>query len=339
MKKILQKVQSGVHLTESEMMTASEALFNEETDNGLIKEFLLALKEKGETADEIVGLVKVIRKHALQIDAPFENIMDNCGTGGDGSQSFNISTCSAFVIAGAGVPIAKHGNRSISSKTGSADVLEHLGVRLNFSQSEVSDLLAKNKIAFLFAPHVHPGIKKVMTARKELGVPTIFNLIGPLTNPVDLDTQIVGIYRREMLSTMAEALVRLGRKRGIVLSGAGHMDEASLEGENYLAVIDNGQINEITLKPEEVGLAPVSNEKIKGGDSIQNARILQSVLTGEKSVYRDTVLLNAGLALYAHGTASSMKEGIELAAKSIDSGSALERLNQLISFSKQKELA
>ncbi|KIL47932.1 anthranilate phosphoribosyltransferase [Jeotgalibacillus campisalis] len=339
MKKELIKVQQGLHLTEQEMMAASEAMFDERTNNETIKTFLIALKEKGETADEIVGLVKVVRKHAMQINSPLQNVMDNCGTGGDGSQSFNISTCSAFVIAGANVPIAKHGNRSISSKTGSADVLEHLGVRLDFTAEEVSNLLKKNNIAFLFAPHVHPGIRKVMAARKELGVPTIFNLIGPLTNPVELDTQLVGIYRRDMLHTMAEALVRLGRRKGVVISGAGHMDEASLEGENHLAVVEDGQIHSVILKPEDVGLTAVSNEKIRGGGPLDNARILKSVLSGEASVYRDTVLLNAGIALFAHGSASSIAEGIEAAKESIDSQSALNRLNDLVHYSNQKELA
>ncbi|MGD7043895.1 anthranilate phosphoribosyltransferase [Jeotgalibacillus proteolyticus] len=339
MKKALLNVQQGLHLTEEEMITASEAMFDEKTDNETIKAFLLALKEKGETADEIVGLVKVVRRHAMQIDSPLQNVMDNCGTGGDGSQSFNISTCSAFVIAGADVPIAKHGNRSISSKTGSADVLEHLGVRLDFTAEEVRDLLEKNKIAFLFAPHVHPGIRKVMTARKELGVPTIFNLIGPLTNPVELDTQLVGIYRRDMLHTMAEALIRLGRRKGVVISGAGHMDEASLSGENHLAVVEDGSIRSVVISPEDVGLKAVPNEKIRGGGPLDNAAILQSVLSGEDSVYRDTVLLNAGIALFAHGSAPSIEDGIEAAKKSIDSQAALKRLTDLIHYSNQKELA
>ncbi|TDL34849.1 anthranilate phosphoribosyltransferase [Jeotgalibacillus sp. S-D1] len=339
MREFIQKAEQGCSLTETEMMQASEAMFNERTDNEDIKQFLLALKQKGETVDEIVGLVKVVRRHALQIDATTQNIMDNCGTGGDGSQSFNISTCAAFVIAGAEVPIAKHGNRSISSKTGSADVLEHLGVRLDFSAAEVRDLLTHNKIAFLFAPHVHPGIKKVMKARKELGVPTIFNLIGPLTNPIELDTQLVGIYRRDMLETMAEALNRLGRKRGVVISGAGHMDEASLEGINHLSIVQDGKVSTLQLSPEEVGLLSVPNEKIKGGDSMQNAEILRSILEGKHSAYRDTVLLNAGIALYAHGTADTIEKGIELARKSIDSKAALRCLEELIRFSNQKELA
>ena len=222
---------------------------------------------------------------------------------------------------------------------GSADVLEHLGVRLDFSRGEVRHLLKTNNIAFLFAPHVHPGIKKVMKARKELGVPTIFNLIGPLTNPLDLQSQLVGIYRREMLETMAEVLHRIGRKRGIVISGANHMDEASLAGENYLAMIENHQVKIVTLKPEDVDLPYIANEEIVGGDAKRNAEILLSVLKGEQSVYRDTVLLNAGLALFAHGTASSIKKGIELARQSIDSINALERFNTLVYFSNSKELA
>ncbi|TFE02985.1 anthranilate phosphoribosyltransferase [Jeotgalibacillus salarius] len=336
MRQYIELAEQSIHLTESEMIEAGRLMFDHETNQEDIQRFLLALKEKGETSDEISGLVMAVKEIAGSYETTAENIIDNCGTGGDGSQSFNISTCAAFVIAGAGIPVAKHGNRSISSKTGSADVLEHLGVRLDFNKEEAKELLEKYQITFLFAPHVHSGIKNVMKARKALGVPTIFNLIGPLTNPVNLSSQMIGIYRRDMIHTMALAMKKTGRKRGVVLNGAGHMDEASLAGTNYLALLEGDEINEFTLHPEELGLSVIPNEEIKGGDSKENAEILLSVLSGEDSVYRQTVVLNAGIALFASGKVKSIRDGITEAEKSIDSKSALDKLNKLIDFSKKK---
>ncbi len=262
--------------------------------------------------------------------------MDNCGTGGDGSQSFNISTTSAFVIAGAGITVAKHGNRSISSKTGSADVLEHLGVPLEFTRPETYEILKENGIAFLFAPNVHPAMKHAMKVRRELGgVPTIFNVIGPLTNPVQLTSQLMGTYRRDSLETMANVLHKLGRKRALIVNGYGYMDEASLAGgENHLVLLDRGELMQFTLSPEEVDLPVVDNQSIKGGgDAIENARILRSVLEGKKGPHRDTVLLNAGLGIFANGKAETIKQGVELARESIDSGAALAKLENLITIS------
>jgi anthranilate phosphoribosyltransferase len=256
--------------------------------------------------------------------------MDNCGTGGDGLKTFNISTTSAFVLAGAGIPVAKHGNRSVSSKTGSADVLEYLGVNLNLPPEVSEELINEVGIAFLFAPHVHPKTKRIVKVRKDLRIPTIFNLIGPLTNPVELESQLLGIYRRDLLNVFAEVLKTLGRKRAVVLNGAGYMDEASLEGENYLAILENGSIKNQTIHPEEVGLSVYDNEAIKGGDPDVNADILLRVLKGEKGAYRDAVVLNAGLGIFANGKVSSIQEGIHMAKETIDSGAALEKLEQLI---------
>ncbi|TFE03311.1 anthranilate phosphoribosyltransferase [Jeotgalibacillus sp. R-1-5s-1] len=337
MREFISLVERDQHLTVEQMRRASEKLFNQDTSQEEIKQFLLELKRKGETADEITGLVSVVREIAGRYDTSAQHIMDNCGTGGDGSQSFNISTCAAFVIAGAGIPVAKHGNRSISSKTGSADVLEHLGVRLDLTKEDTKTLLEEQQITFLFAPFVHAGIKNVMKARKELGVPTIFNLIGPLTNPVELDTQLIGIYRRDMLHTMAEAMKQSGRRRGVVLNGAGHLDEASLAGRNYLTLLEDGKITSFTLHPEEIGMEVVPNEKIKGGDAKDNAEILLSVLNGEESSFKETVVLNAGIAIFASGKASSVIEGIKLARKSIDSKEALKKLKALVEYSRQKE--
>lgn len=335
MKPYLQKLMAGENLSIDEMREAAGKLFTGEASESEAGALLGLLALKGETAEEIAGLVSAIRERSTAIGGIQGSVMDNCGTGGDGSKSFNISTTSAFVIAGAGITIAKHGNRSVSSLTGSADVLENLGVSLNNSPEETAELLAENGIAFLFAPNVHPGMKAVMKVRKDLRVPTIFNLIGPLTNPVDLDTQLLGIYRRDKLMIMGEVLKQLGRKRAVIINGANHMDEASLAGENHLVILENGKLNRMILTPEEVGLPIYSIDEIAGGNAERNARIMMSVLKGDEGPFRDTVVLNAGIGIFAHGKAGTIQEGIQLAKESLDSGAALSKLEFLVEKNKQ----
>ncbi|GAB2557465.1 anthranilate phosphoribosyltransferase [Gracilibacillus alcaliphilus] len=334
MKKYLQKVLNKEDLSLTEMEEASRLIFSEDTSDIAIGAFLTALKAKGETSDEITGLVNVLLEISpLALPDELTDAMDNCGTGGDGSQSFNVSTTSAFVIAGAGITVAKHGNRSISSKTGSADVLEYLGVPLEFTRPETYEILKENGIAFLFAPNVHPAMKRAMTVRRALGIPTIFNVIGPLTNPVKLTSQLMGTYHRESLETMANVLHKLGRQRALVINGAGHMDEASLAGENHLVLLNQGEITRFTLNPEEIDLPVIPNDLIKGGDAKENALILRQVLEGVKGPHRDTVLLNAGLGIFANGKAETIQQGINMARESIDSGAALAKLENLITIS------
>ncbi|KOP82973.1 anthranilate phosphoribosyltransferase [Cytobacillus solani] len=337
MKHILQQLSEGKSLSSDEINRASESLFSKEITDSEIAAFLIGLKMKGETAEEIAGIAAALRERSLKFDKRIPDIMDNCGTGGDGVKSFNISTTSAFVIAGAGIPVAKHGNRSISSKTGSADVLEQLGIDLASTPEVTEETLEKVGIAFLYAPHVHPQLKKIMKVRKDLRIPTIFNLIGPLTNPVELETQLLGIYRRDIVVLFAEVLKKLGRKRAIVINGAGYMDEASLQGENFLAILENGLITEKVLHPEEFGLSIYSNDSVRGGDAKENADILLRVLKGKKGPYRETVLLNAGIGIFTAGKAKSIHKGIELAKESIDSGTALNKLQQLITESQKNQ--
>jgi anthranilate phosphoribosyltransferase len=339
MKYYLEKLVEGESLLEIEMEEAVQEIFTQDTTDAEIASFLTGLKSKGETAEEVSGLVKAIRKHALNFTKSIPNVLDNCGTGGDGSKSFNISTTSAFVIAGAGITVAKHGNRSVSSKTGSADVLEALGVSLDFSPEATEETLEQNGIAFLFAPHVHPKLKQIMKVRKDLKIPTIFNLIGPLTNPIQLDYQLLGIYRRDLLDKFAHVLVKLNRKRAIVVNGAGGMDEASLAGENEMVIVTEGEIKHIRLQPEEVNLPVYDNSRIRGGDARDNADILLQVLKNKKGAYRDTVLLNAGLGIYTAGKADSILHGVDLAAESIGSGRALAKLENLISISNRNKKA
>ncbi|GIN56992.1 anthranilate phosphoribosyltransferase [Lederbergia ruris] len=330
MKTYLQKLMAGKSLTIEEMYKAGRLLFEGEATESESGALLGLLALKGETADEIAGLVQAIREKSPASLHVKHSVIDNCGTGGDGSSSFNISTTSAFVIAGTGIKVAKHGNRSVSSQTGSADVLEYLGVSLDQTPEETKELLEENGISFLFAPHVHPAMKAVMKVRKDLRVPTIFNLIGPLTNPVELDTQLLGIYRRDKLMLMGEVLKKLGRKRAVIINGAGFLDEGSLSGENHLVILEDGELTAITLKPEDVGLPYYTNEEILGGDAERNAQIMHSVLRGDDGPFRDTVLLNAGIGIFANGKAKTIQEGIEYAKQSIDSGAAMEKLEFLI---------
>ncbi|WP_400241618.1 anthranilate phosphoribosyltransferase [Niallia sp. JL1B1071] len=337
MKEYVEKLMANQSLTEAEMENAASLLFSDEITDTEIAAFITSLKMKGETVEEIVGIVNAVRKQTLPFSDTIMGCIDNCGTGGDRSQSFNISSTSAFVLAGAGIPVAKHGNRSISSKTGSADVLEELGIKLNVTPEQNIRQLEEVGITFLFAQHVQPKMGRIMKVRRELKLPTIFNLIGPLTNPISLETQVLGIYRRDLLVTFAESLRKLGRKRAVVLNGAGGMDEASLQGENQLVILQNGKIEETILTPEDVNLPYFTNEQIRGGNAKENAAILLNVLKGKKGAYRDTVLLNAGIGIYTAGRADSIVEGVNVAKESIDSGAALHKLNQLVETSKEFE--
>lgn len=335
MNQYLRKLIERKDLTEQDVYEAGLQMLDGTATESEIAAFLVGLKTKGETAEEIYGLVRALREKAVPFSKTIVGAMDNCGTGGDGAQTFNISTTTAFVLAGAGVKMAKHGNRAVSSKTGSADVLELLGVNISCPPGQIEYLLETVGIAFLFAPSVHPNLKRIMKVRKELNVPTIFNLIGPLTNPVELETQLVGIYKREMLVPIAEVLHKVGRRRAVVVNGNGFLDEASLQGENAIALLHDGVVQEMKIHPEELGLQVASNSEIRGGAPEENAAITMSVLKGELGVYRDTVLLNAALALFANGKAATVQEGVDMAKESIDSGRALAKLRLLIKESNQ----
>lgn len=338
MKRYLEMIVNKEPLTAEQIKHATDLMLVEEVTDSEIAAFLFGLRLKGETVAEIVGIVESIQEHAATFMEIPAGTMDNCGTGGDGSSSFNISTTSAFVLAGAGIPMAKHGNRSISSRTGSGDVLEKLGVHISLPMKAAVELLHEIGITFLFAPEVHQTMKRVMNVRQSLKVPTIFNLIGPLTNPIPLQYQLVGMYRRDLLPMFAKVLRQLGRKRAVLVNGAGYMDEASLQGENHLVILENNEITKRLLHPEEVGLPVHSNEDIRGGDAEDNSAILQSVLRGIKGPYYDTVLLNAGVGIFAAGKADSILDGIEIAKESIASGRAYEKLRLLVEYSQAYRL-
>lgn len=335
MEAIQQKVQHREHLIYEEMLLAANWMFQDDTPKEEIASFLTALSTKGETAHEVAALATVMRSFALTVPTKAGVYMDNCGTGGDGLNTFNISTASAFVLAGAGVQMAKHGNRKISSASGSADVLEALGIHTNITIEQTVELLETEGIAFLYAPNVHPKLKRIGEVRRSLGKPTIFNLVGPLTNPVLLSTQFTGINRPNFVMEYASVLQMLGRERAMVVSGPQGLDEASLAGQNTLVLVDKGDLIPFSLTAEDAGLSYAPLESIRGGNADENAVIMRQLLAGEQSAYFDTVLLNAGIGLFSYGKAETVKEGVDMARDSIFSGRALQKLEAVVAFSEK----
>jgi len=332
----------------------TEVLTGECTD-AQIAGLLVALHMKGETVEEIVGFAEAIRAAAVPLPLHTGSVLDasgtgrdalvdTCGTGGDASGTFNISTATAFVAAGAGVRVAKHGNRSVTSKCGSADVMEALGVNIELPAAEVAACLDQVGIAFLFAPAMHSAMKHVQTARRELRLRTIFNLLGPLTNPARATCQVVGVYSADLVEKLAEALSMLGLRRALVVHGSDGLDEITISGPTRVAEVRDGQVHTYEVTPEEFGLKRATLEDISGGDAEFNAKLIRAVLSGEKSggkseekrgeksARRDVVVLNAAAALVAAGRADHLRDAVPLAAASIDSGSALAKLEKLITF-------
>ena len=329
MKDIFEKLSAQTDLTEEEVAQVASQIFSGQLSESQIVAFLLALKMKGETPEEILGLVKMIKANALDIPTKFDDVMDNCGTGGDQSFSFNISTTACFVLAGGGVHLAKHGNRSISSKSGSADVLEELGIHLDLPAEKLGKIFDQTGIVFLFAQKMHPAMRYISPARQALGVPTIMNITGPLSHPMSLKTQLMGLYRQDLQEDLARVLDRLGRHRALIITGPDNMDEAALYGRNHYTLLDHGKISQGSFRAADLGLSEVGLEEIRGGDARENAQILLSVLKNVPSPYLETTVLNAGLGFYANGKAASIKEGVALARQVIASGQALKKLEEL----------
>jgi len=317
------------------MEDAANQMFSEEADIEEMTAFLIALSNKGETATEVAALASVMTSLAVRLDVLAARYLDNCGTGGDGSNSFNISTTSAFVLAGAGVKVAKHGNRKITSEAGSQDVLDELGIHSCFTPEDMRRMLRDEGIAFLFAPIVHPRMKRIAEVRTMIGKPTIFNLVGPLTNPIPLETQFTGINRPDFIMEYASVMRMLGRERALVVSGARGLDEASLAGQNSFVLMDKGDLIPFSLTAEDVGLSYAPLSAIRGGSPKENAAMIRSVLQGEQGPRFDTVVFNAGLGLFTNGVSDSIQEGIELATDSILSGNAFRKLEAVVAFSEK----
>jgi len=339
-KEAIAKVVALQHLSEAEMIGVMQEIMSGEATSAQIGSFITALRMKGETIDEIVGAVKVMREKATFIDtgvdtAGGEVLMDIVGTGGDGSGSFNVSTTTSFVVAAAGVPVAKHGNRAVSSHCGAADVLEALGVDLSMPPEKVSSCVREVGIGFLFAPMLHGAMKYAIGPRREIGIRTLFNILGPMTNPAGANVQLTGVFAKELITTIAEVLVRLGMQRAVIVWGEGNLDEMTITGATHIADGHSGKVATSILHPEEVGLKTADMAAIKGGKTAaESATQVRSVLGGEPGAKLDMVLLNAGTALMAAGKADSIIAGIRLAREVIGSGAALAKLEQLVSFSK-----
>jgi len=321
-------------LARAEARGVMNEIMRGEATSAQIGGFLIALRAKGETADEITGCAEAMRDHALVVRPGRDDLVDTAGTGGDGAHTINISTAAALVAAAAGAAVAKHGNRAVSSACGSADVLEALGFTLEQEPVRIAQSIDELGFGFLFAPSHHPAMRHAATARKELATRTVFNVLGPLTNPAGARAQVVGVYSPELVTTIAEVLARLGARRAFVVHGAGGIDELSPVGPNLLAEVVDGEVLERRLDPEaELGIPRCSIEELRGGSPSENAAAIRAVFAGADGGRRDAILLNAAGAIAAGGHAADLREGLEVARRTIDSGAAADRLELLIAFS------
>lgn len=326
----IRRTVGGNDLSVSDMESAINAIMDGQASQAQVAALLIALAVKGETPDEIAGAALAMRAHAIAVPSSRRPIVDVCGTGGDGSGTFNISTAVAFVVAGAGVAVAKHGNRAMSSRCGSADVLEALGVAINASPESAAASLDTEGIAFLFAQAYHPAMRYVAPVRREIGVRTLFNVVGPLSNPAGAHRQIVGVPREGLLRLVAGAFGPLGTERAASIFGDGGIDELALSGPSKVAEWTGSDIIEYEIAPQAYGFEPRPAADLAGGDAAENAAIVRGVLSGARGPHRDVVLLNAGFALAIAGAASDVKQGVDKAAQSIDSGAASAKLEALI---------
>jgi len=331
----LQQIVRRRDLSEEVMAEMIGAIFSGEVTDAQIGAFMGALATKGETFAELAGAARAMRRKALRIQTGADTVVDTCGTGGDGAGTFNISTTSAFVVAGAGVTVAKHGNRPVSSQCGSADVLEALGVRLNVAPEVVEEAVREIGIGFLFAPLFHGAMKYAMRARREVGVRSIFNMLGPLTNPAAANVQLLGVFAPELTEMFAEALRRLGARRAMVVHGHDGLDEISVCAPTRVSELKDGMIRTYDIQPELYFGDLAEPEDLAGGDPSQNAAILREILAGAKGPRRDVVLINAGAALVCAGKARRLEDGIRLAGEVIDSGAALAKLDALVRYTQE----
>ena len=347
-KEAIAKLVEQQDLNEMEMIDAMNQIMGGEATPAQIGSFITALRMKGETIPEIIGAARVMRAHATpirvgdvvdidrdDINIDRETILDTCGTGGSGTRSFNISTTVALIVAACGGKVAKHGNRSVSSSCGSADVLEHLGVKLDVAPDLVASCIDEIGVGFLFAPALHGAMKYAIGPRREIGIRTIFNILGPLTNPAGANRQVLGVYREDLVEPLAKVLLSLGCRRGFVVHGSDGMDEITLTGPTLVAAISGNAVDIQTIEPEQFGFKRCALEELQGGDAAENAGIVTAILTGEIGPKRDIVILNSAYALVASGLAENVDNGIELAIDSISSGRAKATLDDLVRMTNQ----
>jgi anthranilate phosphoribosyltransferase len=333
---LIGKAATGAALTRDEAAHVFDKMMSGEATPAQMGGLLMALRVRGETVDEITGAVSTMRAKMLPVQAPADAI-DVVGTGGDGAGTYNISTCAAFIVAGAGVPVAKHGNRALSSKSGAADALMALGVKIDLEPPAISRCIKEAGIGFMFAPVHHPAMKHVGPTRVELGTRTIFNLLGPLSNPAGVKRQMVGVFSKHWIEPVAEVLNALGSDRAWIVHGSDGLDEITTTGPTFVAELSGGKIKTFEIKPEDAGLARVKAEDLKGADGAHNAAALRAVLDGRPGPYRDVAILNAAASLVVAGKASALADGVKLAAKSVDNGSAKARLEKLVQVSNTNE--
>jgi anthranilate phosphoribosyltransferase len=342
----IRRVVEGRHLTRSEAESLMNEIMGGRATDAQIASFLTALRMKCETVDELIGFAKVIRAKASPVcpnsgaatafsGTDREMLVDTCGTGGDATGTFNISTATAFVVAGAGIRVAKHGNRSVSSLCGSADVVEALGIRLDLSAADVALCIDEAGIGFLYAPLLHEAMRYVVLARREMKIRTVFNLLGPLCNPAGATAQVLGVYNEELTEVMAQVLCELGTERAFVVHGSDGLDEITISGESKISEVRQGEVRTYYVAPEDFGIARAPIQAIQGGDAQQNADIIREILADGGGTRKDVVLLNAAAGLVVGGKAVSLREGIQLARESIRSGKALSCLERLVSLTQE----
>lgn len=348
-KEAIAHIVNGKDLTQTTAAEVMDEIMSGEATDAQIGAFMTALRMKGETIEEITGCARAMRRFATpvrvtsavdidreDIGVDRETILDTCGTGGDGTNTFNVSTATALVVAACGLTVAKHGNRSVSSACGSADVLEALGVNINITPEKVEDCIAAAGIGFLFAQLLHGSMKYAGGPRKQVGIRTIFNLLGPLTNPANTNCQVLGVYSAALVEPLARVLGNLGLKRAWVVHGADGMDEITITGETFVAELADGTVRQFTITPEQYGFARARMSDIKGGNAAENAAIIRAIFAGEKGPRRDIVLLNAAAALYVGGRAPSVENGARMAAAAVDAGDAARKLDQLVRLTNEQ---
>lgn len=334
-KEAINKVVSGIHLSEEESVSVMDYIMSGKATDAQIGSFITALRIKGETVDEITGFAKVMRQKATEVTTSHPTLIDIVGTGADGSNTFNVSTTVSLMVAAAGVPVAKHGNRSVSSRCGSADVLEALDLNINLNPEQVGACIDNVGIGFLFAPALHGAMKYAIGPRREIGIRTVFNILGPLTNPAGAQNMVVGVYDPNLTEVLAGVLANLGTSNAIVCHGAGGLDEVSNLGPTKISEVKNGKVTTYYFDPQKYNFSYSTIDQLKGGTAQENAAITKSILQGEQGPRRDIVLLNAALSLVVAGAAADVDEGLAKAAAVLDSGAALEKLNELIKYSQR----
>lgn len=332
MKTTLAAIASGEALDETTAEQTFDIIMSGNATPVQIGALLMGLRVRGETIDEIAGAVKVMRSKMIRVSAP-ENAVDLVGTGGDASGTYNISTCASFVVAGMGIPVAKHGNRALSSKSGAADTLMALGVNLELTPDQISACIRKAGLGFMFAPAHHSAMKHVGPARVELGTRTIFNLLGPMSNPASVKRQMVGVFDKKWLEPLAKTLARLGSTKAWIVHGSDGLDEITTTGVSYCAALENGEVTRFVIEPEKLGIKPAAPEALVGGDAAHNATALKRVLDGEQSAHRDIVLLNSAATAVVAERAESISEGLDMARASIDEGKARSAMEALVTVS------